>query len=304
MTINPSRPHPRHLHLLPRGHTVAGSRRVEEKPPPRWVPWAIVVSVLAAVVLGVLLARGASSTEDANVSLQGDKAVAEGQRDAAVGQSLDLASLVRQACSTGDLQPSDPLCTRAAQVQAQPIPGTPGRPGDAGAAGRGVVGTSINPAGRLLVTFTDGLTQDVGQVVGVDGKAGADGRGITGSTLQAGRLVLTFSDGGTQDVGPVVGGDGADGRDGRDGRGVASVDQVDGRLVVTFTDGDTQDVGPVPVGPRGEAGPAGPTCPGGSSLQTVTYADGRAGLGCVLDEQPVQQQPTPTAVPEEGGTGG
>lgn len=39
-------------------------------------------------------------------------------------------------------------------------------------------------------------------------------------------------------------------------------------------------------GASGPAGPPGPTCPAGTTLLTVTYDDGRTGLGCVSDVQP------------------
>lgn len=294
MTIRP-------LRLVHATHKAAPVADPDGRSVPRWLPWLIVVVTVLTVGLGLFITTNAADTEDANAVLQVDKAAVEGQRDAAVGQSLDLAAQVQHACTTGDLQPADPLCTRAAQVQAEPIPGIPGipgTPGAQGAPGRGIVGTSISPSGRLLVAYTDGSTDDVGVVVGAAGATGADGRGITGTTLQGGRLVIAFSDGSTQDVGPVVGADGVDGRDGRDGRGVASVAEVDGRLVVTFTDGETQDVGPLPAGPRGDTGAAGPMCPAGTTARTVQYAGNVSGVGCVLDEQPT---PTPAPTTAPGG---
>lgn len=43
-------------------------------------------------------------------------------------------------------------------------PGTPGGKGDAGDAGRGITNATINASNRLILTYSDGTTQDVGQV--------------------------------------------------------------------------------------------------------------------------------------------
>lgn len=134
--------------------------------------------------------------------------------------------------------------------------GTDGRDGRDGANGRGVLGTSLTD-GRLVVTFDDGTSQDVGQV------AGPAGVGITTTAIEGGRLVVSYSDGQAMDVGPVVG---------PAGRGIASLDGSSGRLLVTLTDGDVLDAGPLPAGedgtdgdrgPAGDPGPPGPTCPEG-----------------------------------------
>jgi len=66
----------------------------------------------------------------------------------------------------------------------------------------------------------------------------------------SGDLLLTYTDGATQDVGHVVGNQGANGTDGKPGRSVTSVDKSStGHLIVTYDDGTTQDVGPLPTGP-------------------------------------------------------
>jgi hypothetical protein len=86
--------------------------------------------------------------------------------------------------------------------------------------------------------------------------------------------------------------DGEDGRDGEPGRGPTAEEiqaAVDAYL----------EENPPPPGEEGPQGPAGPTCADGTSLQTVQFADGQFGLGCVLDEQPVEQQPTTTPEPTD-----
>lgn len=124
MTIHQLRPR----HATPRTPAV-GSRRVEDRTTPRWVPWLLVVVTLATAGLGVVLTRGAVVTEGEKVALQGTVGAVEVQRDAAVGQSVDLASEVQKACTSGQLEPTDRLCTRAAEVRAQPIPGERGPAG-------------------------------------------------------------------------------------------------------------------------------------------------------------------------------
>lgn len=227
---------------------------------PRWLPWVIIGVVAAALLAGYLLTRQSATAQTDNAALQGDKQALARNLDATAGQALDLASLIAQACSAGTVPTQyQGACTKAAAVQAQPIPGTPGVPGAAGPAGKGISATAIR-AGRLVLFFTDGTTADVGQVAGV---AGTDGVSITSSLLVGGHLMLTYSDGRTIDVGQVVGqagpagatgvagAAGADGKNGADGRSVTSAANVDGRLIVTFSDGTTQDAGPLPVAVAG-----------------------------------------------------
>lgn len=73
--------------------------------------------------------------------------------------------------------------------------------------------------------------------------AGKDGLGISTALLnQKGELVLTFTDGSTQNVGKVVGMDGEKGSDGKDGLGFddLSVEQDDERTVKFIFSRDTQ----------------------------------------------------------------
>lgn len=181
-------------------------------------------------------------------------------------------------------------------VQPPTIPptGPAGPAGANGQTGRGITGTQIRD-GHLLVSYTDGSTEDKGQVQGQAGATGAGGRSITSTTIANGHLVVAYSDGQSTDVGAVVGKDGATGSDGKPGRGVASV-SINGssHLIVTYTDGSTQDAGqlpsgpqgaPGPAGPSGAAGPPGPACPSGYEQHQarITADDGSSydGLACV-----------------------
>jgi hypothetical protein len=75
--------------------------------------------------------------------------------------------------------------------------------GPPGRDGRAIVGTTIQD-GALVLTYSDGTSETVGQVVGADGK---DGRGITAVSVSGDyRLLVTYTDGNTTDVGPLPSG--------------------------------------------------------------------------------------------------
>ena len=178
------------------------------------------------------------------------------------------------------------LCVKAAEVKDQPAPPPPRD----GADGRGITATTIAD-GRLLITYTDGVVEDKGPVVGDNGK---DGRGVAGSTITAaGRLVLTYSDGTTEDVGAVVGPEGKAGRDGengKDGRGVVSVTvSPDSHLIVAYDDGTTADAGQLPSGAQGR-GIESVAFDFDTCQATVTYTDGTSEpapmTGCEPERDP------------------
>ena len=113
--------------------------------------------------------------------------------------------------------------------------------------------------GELIVTYSDGTTENLGSVVGTNGtqgeqgpqgpqgdkgdkgdpgEDGADGLSITKTEIVDGHLILTFSDNTTKDVGVVVGADGTD------GRGIVSIKpSEDGtKIVITYTDETTTEI--------------------------------------------------------------
>lgn len=169
--------------------------------------------------------------------------------------------------------------------------GPAGPAGPAGTAGRGITGTAIS-SGHLYVTYTDGKTEDKGQVVGADGAAG---RGITGANATSGHLVLAYSDGSTSDAGAVVGPAGEPGATGAAGRGITSVSTAGGQLTVTYTDGTTANAGPLPAGPPGPTGPQGVQGPPGSPPAGWTWTDelGRT-YHCQRDPSSPDSAPTYT----------
>lgn len=295
MTISPSHQPNRHLRLLSRESPVAGNRRADEPPPARWVLWVIVVGAVVLSVAGWVLTQSAADTQDANTALQSDKVVLEEQRNAAAEQATTLADQVAAACAAGGKTAEELLrvgaCQQAQQVKQEPVPGIPG---PAGAQGPGPTPEQIRgavaayllehppPAGRAP---TEGeVAAAVAQYLTVNPPT--PGRPPTGAEI-ADAVATYFA---TNPAPP--------GKDGEPGR-PPTAEEI--RVAVA----DYLAEHPPAAGPPGAAGPAGPTCPAGSSLQNVTYADSRAGLGCVLDAQPTGQPPTsPTPIPDGGGSGG
>lgn len=191
--------------------------------------------------------------------------------------------------------------------------GDKGDKGEAGAAGKdgnGVAGTTINEAGELVITYTNGETVNLGNVVGRDGKDGADGeqgekgdKGETGAAgedgngvaetaiNEAGELVITYTSGETANLGKVVGNDGAKGEkgdkgdkgeagvDGQDGRGISSAAiNSDGELVLAFSDETELNLGKIKgekgdKGEKGETGAAGKDGSDGVGIANVTISD-------------------------------
>ncbi|MCK2242137.1 MULTISPECIES: hypothetical protein [unclassified Crossiella] len=154
---------------------------------------------------------------------------------------------------------------------------------------RGIAGTTVTTDGRLLVAYSDGVTEDKGRVLGKDGKDGVSPPGITGAELLDGVLVLRWSDGRAEILGRVIGPTGAT------GRGIRSVTVAEGRLVVTYDDGTTQDAGALPPGPPGPPGPAGRGITRTEVRECrwyVTYSTGET-----EDAGPACATITPTTVP-------
>lgn len=176
--------------------------------------------------------------------------------------------------------PEQELCTLARTITANPkeaiIPkdglnGKDGSNGTNGANGsNGVDGRAVSKfdqsTGSLIVTYSDGQTQDLGRITGKDGidgavgatgAAGAAGRGIIFTSIEAGNLLVSYNDGTTQNVGIVVGPKGEKGDTGQTGdtgpAGVSgsgltpkSIDtDVLGYVTITYSDNTTSKAGRV-----------------------------------------------------------
>lgn len=259
---------------------MAGSRRADTDPPPQWLPWVLAAGMLVVAVLGFFLTRGAVNTEDANAALQGDKVVLEEQRDATAEQATTLADQVAAACSAGGVTAEELLrvgaCQQAQQVRAEPIPGIPGPRGEPGpgptaeqirAAVAAYLVENPPPAGRaptageVAAAVTQYLTANPPE----------PGRAPTAGEIAA--AVETYFA-----TNPV--------RNGEPGR-PPTAEEIQAAV--------DQHLAQNPPA----RGPAGPTCPDGTTLLPVEYADATAGVGCVLDDQPVDPQPDATSVPNE-----
>lgn len=123
--------------------------------------------------------------------------------------------------------------------------GPAGPAGQSGGDGRGVLDTAVNSNGELIVTFTDGSTDNVGVVRGPQGEAGTSVE-VRGTVEHA------------DDLDTVTAADG-------DGY----IAQDDGHLYVYDTDTGWVDAGKV-VGPKGDQGVAGDPGPRGSKWYTGT----------------------------------
>jgi len=247
---------------------------VSIKPRAGWTGIKTAILVLLVFAVGYLLVSNINSKLSAN------KAGAQAQ---AVAQPVD--ALCAQGGPIAEELHRRGACSAAAQVQQSPAvaPVTTAVPGPAG---RGITATAVEADGHLRITYTDGITEDKGVVIGKAGAAGAAGRGIVSTAIRDGHLVLSYSDSTSEDVGQVVG---------PPGRGVVSTDIVGGRLVVTYSDGTKQDLGPLPVG-RGVQKAQVVDC-----RWRVTYTDGQvedAGNACATQTV----TPTPTTTTSSSST--
>jgi len=180
----------------------------------------------------------------------------EDQLGTTAQQYQDLGQSVTAACTRGDVVQTPAgqnLCQRGAEAQSAPIPGPAG---ERGPAGESIVGPKGDP-----------------------GEPGADGQPGADSTVPG-------------PMGPQ-GQPGADGQPGSDGSaGPAGVDGQPGQPGESIP-GPAGPMGPQgEQGPEGEQGDPGPTCPDGSTLQTVEFASGETGLGCVTSTgEPIPPDP-------------
>lgn len=125
---------------------------------------------------------------------------------------------------------------------------------------------------------------------GANGKDGADGRGVTSFDQSTGDLIVSFTDGQTQNLGRVIGKDGSQGIQGLTGRGILSTALQNGNLIVNYTDGTSETLGYI-VGPAGETGAAGQDgAPGTNGVDGQPGRDGANGVdgisvtGVILDD--------------------
>lgn len=211
--------------------------------------------------------------------------------------------------------PKQSVCELAKSISENPtqtiVPkdGEKGDKGDKGETGRGVSKWET-VKGNLMVTYTDGKTENAGSVVGENGKNGIngkDGRGILSTAVAQGILSVRYTDGTVQALGNVVGPAGAtgatgvngaagkDGTNGKDGiNGTNGTDGISvtnvgvdtsGTVTVTYSDGRTEIAGKIIVNTI-----TGMECNQETNILTVTVTDGSqftATVDCTPDGPPV-----------------
>ena len=184
------------------------------------------------------------------------------------------------------------------------VNGADGAPGKDGADGVGITSTTINAAGELTITYSDGNSVNLGKVAGIDGENGTDGKdGINGTNGIDGRdgisvtkteinangeLIISYSNGTTENVGKVVGTDGKDGvngvdgkdgingtngTDGEDGVGITKAEIVNGELILYFSNNTSINLGNI----KGADGKDGIN--GTDGKDGVNGTDGKDGVG-------------------------
>ena len=106
---------------------------------------------------------------------------------------------------------------------------------------RSIVSTAISTGNYLIVTYSDGTTQNAGPITG------GGGRGVASFSIDVnGILSVLYTDGITQIVGQAP--KGLKGDQGVPGRGITSIAvQSDNSVLTTYTDLTTQNSGVIAV---------------------------------------------------------
>lgn len=273
------------------------------------------IGLLSILVLGVIFSLYlANAKQNETIANQNQQLQAQAAIDSDICQvypSQSLCVIAREIAQ----DPTNPVTDRE----------TPdGKDGKDGTPGRGVSSFTTNASGDLIVTYTDGRTQNAGRVLGPKGDEGApgkDGRGIISSEVIDGSLIIRYSDGTSQNMGVVVGpagtngidgtpgANGADGKegppgkDGKDGiNGTNGLDGVsvsrvytrasDNMVIVELSNGVSNEVGTIISTTIQSV-----TCTAGTL--TVTMTDGRsASAGVRCSDDPGTYTPAPPSVPE------
>lgn len=82
--------------------------------------------------------------------------------------------------------------------------------------GRSITKCEINASGELVITYSDGTSDNLGVIL--DDIPAVEGKGISNTEINNnGELVITYTDGTSNNLGVVVGSDGSSGQDGANG---------------------------------------------------------------------------------------
>ena len=132
-----------------------------------------------------------------------------------------------------------------------------------GSDGVSISSSEINDAGELVIHYSDGSSDNLGLVVGLDGedgKNGTDGVGIKAINIDgAGKLTVTLTDDSVIDLGVVKGNDGVNGSNGTNGEnGITprlKINTVTGQWEVSYDNGENwEDLGVAATGANGTNG--------------------------------------------------
>lgn len=233
------------------------------------------------------------------------------QSEADARQNSQVQADITKDSDTCKVYPAQELCVLARKIAADPsvavipkdgangINGEKGDKGEQGERGRSVSSFLTDEEGNLIVTYTDGQTQDAGKIVGkngIDGINGIDGRGILSAGLDQGNLVIRYTDGTTANVGMVVGPSGTNGDKGEPGTngadGLSVIDlKVDtaGYVQVYYSDGQVKQAGHVIINTITKM-----SCE--ADVLTILMTDGSsvsATVDCTPDSQIVIPAPAP-----------
>ena len=114
--------------------------------------------------------------------------------------------------------------------------------GKDGKDGVSIISSELSEYGELIIYYSTGDSQNLGNVVGKDGVNGENGISVTSCSINdKGELVINYSDGKSETIGRVIGTDGKDGVDGTDG--INGIDGTNGKDGVSVTSCEINDKG-------------------------------------------------------------
>lgn len=164
-----------------------------------------------------------------------------------------------------------------------------------GSTGVGISGVSINSAGHLIVSLTDGTSTDVGNVVGKNGTNGKDGvDGKNGIDGVNGKDGTNGKDG-------INGVDGQDGVDGFSPQIVENAENTDTQYKLDITTAAGTFTTPNLKGKDGKDGKDGTGGSGGASSEV--YSTDEIEVGTWIDGKPIYQKVVPVTLSSTAKSG-
>lgn len=159
-----------------------------------------------------------------------------------------------------------------------------------GSTGVGISGVSINSAGHLIVSLTDGTSTDVGNVVGKNGTNGKDGvDGKNGIDGVNGKDGTNGKDG-------INGVDGKDGADGFSPQITENADNTETQYKLDITTAAGTFTTPNLKGKDGQDGKGGSAESGGGGASSEVYSADETEIGTWIDGKPIYQKVVPVTL--------